>query len=782
MSKKHLNKLSRRSFLKYTATGLIVSALPSFMARAAVNKLQPVSSLPKNITRTWLGRSFWANRLQDWRLHQGCIECLAGDAEDQVRTVSILTRELISGATRAQIGVVARLLADTGRGGFCGFLIGSGSGKLDHRAAALVQKASGIGGGMLCTYESDGRVRFREHTSEQQPLRFTELSSDQVGTTNPPVGINVDILLLLDISPQPNGNFQLKITASNNQTLKVLGQAILHNVAEPNILGGISLVSSPYSGRAGARYAFRDLRTRGAKIALRPQNAIGPILGTMYSLNGKVLKVSAQFMPIGKTESQKAKLQYRRATGTWQDGPIATIGAEYTAVFRLTNWDSTQDWEYRVAYKFNTSAPKYYGGIIRKNPVSKKSLTIGLFSCTIATARDLEGGVGSPELPNAELLGRYTPKNFYFPHNQLVQNASRHNPDLLVFVGDQLYEVNPTRKDTSKSPVLDYLYKWYLWVWSFRNLTRNTPTIVLVDDHDVYQPNIWGENGKPAPSGDEDLGGYICTGSFVNLVQRTQCAHNPDPYDPTPVLQNISTYYSAFRYGGVSFAILEDRKFKTAPTTSPTVLLGERQERFLQAWAQERSGVRARVCITQTAFASIKTKVDGSPSRDRDSNGFPKAGRDLAIWLLRNAGALVISGDQHLASLVRHGVNTFTDGVVQFSGPAGGSLWQRWFEPTGLVKNAGHTPHTGDFEDAFGNKMRVLAVANPKITQKYYINNRPGKSRNLGDRKLKSEGYGIIRVNAHDYVIECWPWNVDPRAADAKQFAGWPYRLPFSQV
>lgn len=782
MVKKYYKKLSRRSFLKYTTAGFIVSTLPSLRVRAAVN-LQAVESLPQNITRTWLGHSFWANRLQDWRLHQGRIECLVGGAGDQVRTVSILTRELISGATSAQMSVVSRLLADQGGGGFCGFLIGAGSGKLDHRAAALVQKASGIGGGLLCTYETDGCVRFREHTSEQKPLKFAVLSSDQVGTTNPPVAINVDILLRLDISRQPDGNLQLKLTASHNQTGKVFGQAILRNVAKSLVRGGISLVSSPYSGKAGARYGFRGLRTGGAGIAMLPQHAIGPILGTMYSLNGKVLKLSAQFMPIGDTELQKAKFQYRKATGAWQDGPIATIEAGYTAVFRLANWDSTQDWEYRVAYNFNTSAPHYYSGIIRKDPIGKKSLTIALFSCTIAAARNLEGGVGKPELPNAELLGRYTPKNLYFPHRQLVQNASRHKPDLLLFVGDQLYEGNPTRKDTSSSPVLDYLYKWYLWIWSFREMTRSTPTIVAVDDHDVYQANIWGENGKPAHSGNEKLGGYTCSASFVNLVQRTHCAHNPDAYDPTPVMQNISVYYSAFRYGGVSFAVLEDRKFKTAPTTNPSVLLGERQERFLQAWAQDQHDMKAKVCITQTSFACIKTEVDGTPSMDYDSNGFPKPGRDRAISLLRDAGALVVAGDQHLASLVRHGVHTFTDGVVQFSGPAGSTLFQRWFQPTGVVKNAEATPHTGDFVDGFGNKMRVLAVANPKVTQRYYVDNRLlNKSNNLGDRRLKSEGYGIIRVNAHDYVIECWPWNVNPTTVGAKQFAGWPYRLPFTQV
>jgi hypothetical protein len=36
------------------------------------------------------------------------------------------------------------------------------------------------------------------------------------------------------------------------------------------------------------------------------------------------------------------------------------------------------------------------------------------------------------------------------------------------------------------------LYRRYLWVWAFRDLTREVPTVVLVDDHDVYHPNLWG--------------------------------------------------------------------------------------------------------------------------------------------------------------------------------------------------------------------------------------------------------------------------------------------------
>jgi alkaline phosphatase D len=513
-------------------------------------------------------------------------------------------------------------------------------------------------------------------------------------------------------------------------------------------------------------------------------------VGTLQSLNGGVLKLSAQFMPIGETEPRSATLQYRVPGGSWRDGPTAAIEPGFTAHFRVATWDSTRDWEYRVAYRVDTARPDYYAGTIRRDPVNATELKIALFSCAIAAVRSLEGGVGQPELPQAELLGRYTHKSIYVPHRELVENAGRHQPDLLVFAGDQLYENSPTRRDNSLTPTLDYLYKWYLWIWSFRELTRSTPTIVLVDDHDVYHGNVWGNGGRAAPDGDQNKGGYRCTPEWVNIVQRTQCGHNPDPDDPTPVDQGISVYYGAFQYGGVSFALLEDRKFKTAPIQGTDLdvhegeLLGERQETFLETWAGDARDGRPKICLTQTLFACLQTSPAGRALLDFDSNGYPKLQRDRAIGLLRRAGALVLAGDQHLASVVRHGVDTFTDGVVQFTGPAMGTSWQRWFEPARPLPNARGAPATGDFVDAFGNKVRVLAVANPKVTFKEYRVTRKGRAQGLGDRRLKSEGYGIVRVDrkAREYTLECWPWNVDPLAQDARQFPGWPFHLRFDET
>jgi alkaline phosphatase D len=84
----------------------------------------------------------------------------------RTRTVAVLTTELAGRDLPGRIGVRTGTLA-AGEG-FSGFLIGAGGGRLDHRAAALVQGASGEGGGILCVYEADSSVGFRDHTDEHR--------------------------------------------------------------------------------------------------------------------------------------------------------------------------------------------------------------------------------------------------------------------------------------------------------------------------------------------------------------------------------------------------------------------------------------------------------------------------------------------------------------------------------------------------------------------------------------------------------------------------------------
>jgi alkaline phosphatase D len=774
---------TRREFLE-GAAGVALAGVVGQVDPANRKRWERVP-IQKGIQRTWLGREFWANRLQDWRLNDGWLECLAGEAGDQVRTVALLSLAMIPPAKGGSLSVKARVLEVGGRGGFFGILLGAGGGWLDWRAAALVQKASGQGGGFMCVMESNGQLRFREHTSEETPLMYAPLAGEEASKSEPlRQGDEVELILSIETRGE-----EFDVTLAAMRKDKVIASAVRRGVKDTELAGGISLVSSPLTG-AGAkmRAAFSDLRFSGEKFEESGHEA-GPVLGTMYSINGKVLKLSAQFMPIGERDLQEALLEYRQGEANWRLGGIAKIGPGYSAQFRLDDWDSSRSFQYRVIY-----GDQRYAGTIVSDPVNEPALRIGHLSCTMAAARSLDGGGGAkPELPRAQFLGRYTKKNLYFPFEELVKRVAEHKPHLLVFAGDQFYEGSPTRRDNSDAPTLDYLYKWYLWVWAFSELTRNTPAIVQTDDHDVYQGNLWGNGGRRAPDSlvmrdgqaismpDQNRGGYRCTPQWVNLVQRTQCGHNPDPFDPKPVQQGIEVYYSAFKFGGVSFAILEDRKFKTAPIQGEDLdvheaeLLGERQEKFLQDWGKDWDGVATKICLTQTLFACVQTSPTGRPMLDWDSNGHPKLQRDRAIELLKKAEAIVLAGDQHLASVVWHGLENFTDGVLQYTGPAGASSWQRWFEPARDLPNA-RGKHTGDFADAFGNKVRVLAVANPKVTFAEYRQVHKGRGQGLGDRSLKSEGYGIITVDKQkkEFLIECWKWD------KKEQFEGWPVRIPFA--
>ena len=759
-------------------------------ARALNNLPRRRILLPEDISRTWLGADLWANRLQDWRLNHGQIECLNGRKSFEVRTVALLTRSIAAGKTAGSIRMKTGLLGEEREGGFCGFMFGVGSGLLDYRAAALAQRGSGIGGGSMAVMDANGRLSFRDHSDESKPLAYAELAAAESAKTSPPADIDENTLEL-SIIPTRNDRFDLTLRRYASRDNSVNAECLLADVEEHRLIGGLLLVSSPPVEQDGARWWFRDIETRGNKIGYHPERLLGPVLGGMYSLNRRVLKLSVQLMPIGRSEPREVMLSARHLgrSDAWRSMGTARIEPGFVAIFRVADWDVSKDWEYRVTYRDGAGGEHEWLGQIRADPVAKTDFAIGLFSCLMACVRPLEADVGKPELPQARLLGRYTRDNIYFPHTELLGNAASHDPDLAVFCGDQFYEHFPTRAVGGADIELDMLYRWYLWYWAHREFLSVRPAIVIVDDHDVFHGNIWGEGGRLSETGDHNRGGYLYSVDFVNMVQRTQCGHNPDPHSSGPLESGMSTYYGAFRYGGVRFAMLEDRKFKTAPIQGQDLdvheaeLLGARQLAFLQSWAGLDTK-EPKIVLTQTLWACPQTSVDGKPLLDFDSNGYPPLARVQALSSIRSTGALMLSGDQHLAMVVRHGIDAPGDGPVQFSGPAAGTRWQRWFEPLHELANAGGGPNTGDFRDAFGNHVRVLATANPKISFAEYRRHVHGRRQSVMDRNLKSEGYGIIHIDRskQQYRLECWPWDAAPELGATAQFKGWPITLDFDDT
>jgi len=765
--------------------------------------------------RRWPGPALWCNRLQDWYVRDGALYC---DAEDRLpcRTAHLLTCDLSANQAPFRLRVTLGFGANSERAGFAGFLVGAGEGRLDYRGAALVHHFPGKGGGILAVIEAapDGPLVFRDMSAETNTADYPVLGGQQsipVETTAP---AGRAVTLQLEGIPTGEDVYSLRLSAWAAGAGKLLGAAELAEVSSAKLRGNVALVS--HSAGRDVVHSFSDFRVGGERLAHHPDHAFGPVAGTLYTVSRRTLKLSAQFMDLGSRITVPAPKRFRRPgrggnrmrplatlearqpNGEWVrvDGPKPIIGPDFYVPFRVENWDATRDVETRVVFEDLDGTVYHYRTLITRDPVDQPVLSVAGF-----TGMGVMGRVAharGPAVKSGEIVvGRWTPANIWMPFTTAVDAVKQQKIDLLAFTGDQIYEGKPSPKVRAIEPKEDYLYKLLLWHWSFRELTNHLPATVQPDDHDVYHGNLWGWGGRLNLTGWNADGGYIRSPYFVDMVHRTQTGHLPDPYDPRPARNGISNYYTTFTWGGVGFAVLEDRKFKSPPPVDDPArqtLLGARQEQMLRRWGEDWSGQYFKCAISQTIYASMHVSFNGKLAADRDTDGFPKPRRDTAVRLFRRCGAFVLSGDQHLATLARLGVEHPSDGVYEFAVPAIGNIFWRWFYPVepGADRRPGDPDYTGEFVDGFGNYFRMIAVANPerrallgqRLRQRYLIPVEEARA-GLGDaiRPSHGDGYGIVRFHkdTRRITIECWPHNADP-ARGGKQFTGWPATLEFADL
>ena len=475
----------------------------------------------------------------------------------------------------------------------------------------------------------------------------------------------------------------------------------------------------------------------------------------LYTVHDNILKLTAQLYPLADDDPKTVRLEAKLG-GSWKE--IATtevVNPGWTAPFRVEDWDMTLEAPYRVRH----GESAVYEGIIRRNPTDKAEFVVAAF-----TGNSIYPGHGGD-----------------IPKTDIIANLEKIQPDLLFFSGDQVYDHNR-----------HYAY-WLRFGRDFGEVIRNTPTVTIPDDHDVGHANLWGAGGKQSFTGAGHDGGYFKPVEYVKEAERAQTSHLPDPYDPTPVQRGIGVYYTALNWGGISFAIIEDRKFKSGPhglipkmgprpdhVNDPNydpkavdvpgaVLLGGRQLKFLREWAADWRDAEMKAVLSQTIFcggAHLHGSRNNRLVADLDSNGWPQTGRNKALAEIRKAFALHIAGDQHLATILHHGIDDFNDAMYSLCVPSIANLYLRWWAPMEPGKNRlpGMPEHTGEFLDGFGNKVTVWAVANPSPEE------------NRDKLTTRSAGFGVVRFNKTDRTItmECWPRNVDLADPQTKQYPGWP--------
>ncbi|MFC1483623.1 alkaline phosphatase D family protein [Candidatus Neomarinimicrobiota bacterium] len=784
------------------------------------NRLNLVEDWEPAKSRRWVGPNLWANRLQDWQVSEGRLECCLRDNNPPMRTVHAITKEVeVERGTEFHLtveldGTGSHLRASNA---MTGLLIGAGNDWLDYRAAAIVQANSGLGGGLLCVVDhGQNRLTFRDNRDEQQGTVYPELSNIQYFKGETAIASSDgDLLVELLVKSTGRDQYTLVLTGWSMQTGAFLGAAILEDRPSIDISGSIALAAHPGSAGFREAFGFDNFRCWGPMIRKRDDRKFGPIVGALYSFNQGVLRMTVQFMPVESPgnlldrfpKPLLASLEIRsEGSKSWEVIDIARIAQpEYLAFFRIESWDATHDYDYRITFKDRSGEEHVYSGMIREDPVQRDVITFAALTGMGVMGRRADSdqlGEGADEVREQSPSGRWTPSNVWFPHGEIVAHIKGQNPDLIFFTGDQIYENNPTRPDRrDRFPVLDYLYKWYLWHWAFRDLTRDRPVICQIDDHDVYAGNVWGHSGALNLTGyNYDTGGFMMDPLFIQLVERTQCLHNPDPYRFTePMKNSIQSYFGSLTYGGINFAILEDRKFKSPPplgsyTPTDDILLGPAQHRFLDEWGRESSGAAVKVVISQTTYASTHTDWDDSGLKDYDSGGYPKEGRDLALEAFRKAGAFIVAGDQHLATITRMGIDQPGDAALQFCVPAAGNIYWRWFFPESLLRQWEQSGKrvvpdvSGDYRDGFGNHFRMLAVANPGDPEVMKIGRThawlPRTDDIIRKRVSKGDGYGRVIIDKAKRLItlECYPFDADLSKEKAAQFPGWPLTFTFDEL
>jgi len=792
--------------------------------------------------RLWLGPDWFANNAQDWRIRGGRVECINSNPAVAGRTAHLLTQTVPESqwhfSMELTIGMVepGPLVPRA----FAGALIKMGSPSADYRQTALVQMVPGRGGGLLVGLNAAGRLSVRRFSD---PVSITH--SYWVAAHPSGNGFDFDELPVVaeGTSTLPLSAWPLRLSISYRRGRNLLVQALGADGSFGSVsaklfndvaTGGVSLFSAYGPSGSSSGFFFDELQLLGTKH--RPERAFGPVLGVLYTVatNGDeglglegadatMLRLTAQHPVLGDPHKLELQLSVDSVGG----------GAPLNGTF----WSEDGSWNTRFAvpysgkthedsrYRLLLDGEVVYTGRIRREKSSQETTVMGSLSCT----KNAYGRIG------------WDRDGMMFPFNDVTSSLAKHDPDLLFFAGDQVYDGDITPADL-RSPHhtwLDYHTKWQRFLWAFGNLTKDRPTISIPDDHDMFQGNLYGAGGqtnmghmesfeghyhigtagKAVDQKSEKGEGYCMAADFVNAVSATQVSHLPPSRLSARIgNEGANTYATSFRYGGLDIIVLQDRTWKAGPDTQEPdpPLLGDEQERFLEAWASARgNGSWAKVALSESPFACLTTQwttregmvdkdhadiveVGEYPEHDqvseaavafhshlrdamnndaKDTNGWPPQARTRAVRLLAKAGALHLTGDQHLGVVAQYGADTFTDGSTVFSSPAVASAFPRRWMPTkrGEGRWEGAARYMGGYFDSLGNRLTMLAVSNPVKNDA----RRKGLPRRHVER---SPGYGVVRFRPEgagtqaEIVLENWPNWADPDNR-GEMYEDWPVVL-----
>ena len=717
--------------------------------------------------RIFLGETMWANPMEDWIVKDGkAVTRTAGGK----RNIQLLTHQLTEGAAAFEMKTTVSRVAMKGKkDGGAGFRVGVRSDINEYRANSFAKN------GLFAGVQNDELILGK--------ARAALSGSIAAGP------------IVLTLTGSGGGAPTLTLSAQTEDGTP-LG-TVTQSVKPKDLLGNVALVVNHTVSdkkEAKSKYAFHNWSASGPAFSVNADRRFGPIMWTMYAISdsrtdeGHVFKMNVLCAPMGPKDRKDVEL-FVKDGGKWGSLGRADLDDDgRAAIFRISNWDASKDYPFRVEYK--------------------SALKDGSF-----VTHDWTGNIRSePKGRPLRLAALTCQKDYGFPYEPVARNVAALDPDLVYFSGDQLYENHGgfgVIREPNDLSILCYLRKYYQHGWSFRDVMRNSPTLCIPDDHDVFHGNFWGEGGEAMKDKYRDLkeatsqyGGYRQSVQMVNTVHRTNVGHHPDPFDPAPAKRDMSVYYGDMVWGNVGFAIIGDRQFKSSPEHVNTgegrldhipdpdfdtlsidkpglTMLGERQEEFLTQWRTDWRGHEMKVLLSQTLFANTSTHH----GRDRmylkgdlDSGGWPQTARNRALDIIRPSKCLHVNGDQHLTTLVQYGVKEQRDSTWSFCTPAIAAGYPRSWLPDEMGMPHTDRPahgidNTGAYRDGFENLVYVYAVGNPEdqsLKNRYQI----------AHQKASGFGFVVIDTKAKTYGINSYRFLINLKdPAEKTQFPGWPVIL-----
>ena len=678
--------------------------------------------------RRWVGADFWANRLQNWEVKNGKIYC---SHSEELSTLHLLTHEMQSskGSSEINFEIGRNELAAKDTAAKAGIIIGLSDESLNYKARAMIQRF---------TLKEDGvwiGIKGNRLFAQDLPTSKILCNADVAANFKSKESLKIRLL----ISRTKNNEPRIYLYVDDRFVQEIV-------ITNENKNGNIAL--SVGSTKAGSEFFFNKLSV--SNLATKKERAFGPISTCLYTLNDNVLNFSAQLMPINHHENDSVVIELKHDNKWFK---LATVAArDNQARLRDVIWNHSKAISYRARLKRgDLLLGNFYEGVIATPNKTSNEVRIAALSCNAIYA----------------ISQQYMDyKSIWTPYELLEQKYKELQPDLLLFLGDQMYEARPMPLETDATLLeTDYNYRWLLWCLEMNDLTRNLPTIIMMDDHDYLQGNLWGDGArladKEVPANlpahyrsheddwQTDNGGFVMDVDFLNRAQMLQTGHLPKTYSKSD--NRINNYFTTLNFNGVGMAILEDRKFKSAPLkalpnvpsivgislsdsisvdslkNNEAVLLNDEQLKMLNDWSVEWKRQDMKLVFTQSVYACLSSvrrgyvpylsdnitvnntsAIAARLAKDMDANGWPKNGRDTALKVIRKSAALIVGGDQHFPSISQQGINDWKDAAYTLTVPALSNAYPRFFIPDSLDFYGNN-----NYKDGFGNKVSMLSYSNP---------------------------------------------------------------------